>query len=172
MIVWQKFTGRARQAVAEAQDRAKQWGDPVIEPAHLLLAIANNPESVGAQLLVEMGVNLDELTEDLLRRMPPQIGLISAPVDLSPNAQKVVDLCYEEARKLKDEFVGTEHLLLGIVRLDDGPTGATLRHFKVSLVLARAAVSDLREAEKLPTPPMEHSGLLGRISDFFRRLLN
>ena len=140
-----------------------------MEPAHLLLAIADNPECVGAQVLIEMGISLEALSGAVQSRMPPRTGLLSAPMALSSSAQRVIDLCYEEARRLDDKFVGTEHLLLGIVRLDDGPAGGALRQYNVSLALVRAAVANRHESEALLAASPPPTPLLARIAEFIRR---
>lgn len=170
--MWQSFTDRARRAVADAQDRAKDWGDPFVEPAHLLLAVACNPECVGAQVLLEMGVSLEELADSVIKRLPARTGYMSTPNTLSDAAQKVVDLCYDEARRLGDSFVGTEHILLGIIRLDDGPAGYALREANISLVLARAAVTDLHEGQRETRPELEPEPFFVRVVAFFRRMLH
>ena len=170
--MWQKFTDRARRAVADAQDRAKEWGDAFVEPAHLLLAVAGNPDCVGAKVLLEMGISLEGLADDVIKRMPARTGYMSTPDTLSDAAQKVVDLCYDEARRLGDSFVGTEHILLGIVRLDDGPAGYALRESNISLVLARAAVADLHEGQRETKVDLEAEPFFVRMVAFFRRILH
>lgn len=127
---------------------------------------------MGAQVLLGMGISLEEVAKATETRMPPRTGLRSIPSSLSDASQKVIDLCYEEARRLDDDFVGTEHLLLGIIRLDDGATGNVLRQLNVSLALTRAAVAGLHESEeeaesREPVP----QNLLGKIKMIVMRLI-
>jgi ATP-dependent Clp protease ATP-binding subunit ClpC len=137
-----------------------------------LLAITGNPECIGAQVLVEMGISLEGLADEVIHRLPSRTGYMATPNSLSDAAQKVVDLCYDEARRLGDSYVGTEHLLLGIIRLDDGPTGYALRACNVSLVLARAAIADLHEGQRDVKVELESEPFFVRVVAFFRRILH
>jgi ATP-dependent Clp protease ATP-binding subunit ClpB len=111
-----KYTEKAQEAVMAAQQIAEQMNHAQIEPEHLLLALVDQQEGVVPELLRKLGVDPKPfgaaLREDLSRQ--PQAYGGSQP-SLSPRLRKATDAAQAEAGRLKDEFVSTEHLLLGIV---------------------------------------------------------
>jgi ATP-dependent Clp protease ATP-binding subunit ClpB len=111
-----KFTEKAQEAVLTAQTLAEQMNHAQMEPEHLLLALVEQPEGIVPELLKKMGADpkgFAAALRDELSRTPQAYGG-SAP-SMSPRFRKVTDDAQNEASRLKDEFVSTEHLLLGIV---------------------------------------------------------
>jgi len=111
-----KFTEKAQEATLNAQSLAEQLNHAQIEPEHLLLALVEQPEGIAPEILTRMGVEPRPFAASLrdeLSRLPHAYGG-SSPT-LSPRLKKVTDEAQAEATRLKDEFVSTEHLLLGIV---------------------------------------------------------
>ena len=110
-----KFTEKAQEAVLTAQSLAEQMSHAQIEPEHLLLGLVEQPEGIVPELLKKMGADpkvFASALRDELSRLPQAYGG-SAP-SMSPRFRKVTDEAQAEAARLKDEFVSTEHLLLGI----------------------------------------------------------
>src|SRR5215218_4028144 len=111
-----KYTEKAQEAVISAQHLAEHMNHAQIEPEHLLLALVDQPEGIVPELLRKMGADPKPfsaaLREDLSRQ--PQAYGGSQP-SLSARLRKATDLAQNEAARLKDEFVSTEHLLLGVV---------------------------------------------------------
>jgi ATP-dependent Clp protease ATP-binding subunit ClpB len=118
-----KYTEKAQEAVLAAQQLAEEMNQAQIEPEHFLLALVEQKEGIVPELLRKMGVDpkpfAAALREDL-SRMPQAYG--GSQPTLSPRLRKVTEMAQQEATRLKDEFVSTEHLLLGIV----GETGKTI----------------------------------------------
>ncbi|MCC7345436.1 MAG: type VI secretion system ATPase TssH, partial [Deltaproteobacteria bacterium] len=120
-----KFTLKAQEAVLEAQHRAAEHGNQQVEPDHLLLALVDQDEGLVKPILQRLGVHLGPFREALLKdieKFPKVSG--SSGEYLSQNLKKILESAHQEATKLKDEFVSTEHLLLAIV---DTPGGSAQR---------------------------------------------
>ncbi len=114
-----KLTTKAQALVAEAQARAASAGNPEIMPLHLLSAMLDETDGITRPLLVKMhadATKLKELVASELQRVPAVSG--GRQPGISPTLQKTFDAAADAASKLKDEFVSTEHLLLGISRTD------------------------------------------------------
>src|SRR5437870_1475746 len=115
-----KFTEKAQEAVLTAQTLAEQLSHAQIEPEHLLLALVEQPDGIVPELLKKMGTDPKPFAAGVreeLSRMPQAYG--GSTPSMSPRFRKVTDDAQNEATRLKDEFVSTEHLLLGIA----GETG-------------------------------------------------
>ena len=110
-----KYTEKAQESVVGSQQLAEQSGHPLIEPEHLLVALAEQHEGIVPEVLRKMSVDPGELaraTRELLKKSPQAHG--GAQPGLSPRFKIVTDSAEAEAARLKDEYVSTEHLLIGI----------------------------------------------------------
>src|SRR5437588_2708651 len=119
-----KHTVKAQAALQEAQQIAHRYSHQEIDGEHLLLALAQQSDSLIPELLQKLGVTAPKLKADLekdLQRRHQVRGASSADVFLSPSLKKCLDAAASHAEKLKDEYVGTEHLLLGLIS-EAGPT--------------------------------------------------
>jgi ATP-dependent Clp protease ATP-binding subunit ClpC len=128
--VFERFTERARQVVVLAQDEARELRHNYIGTEHLLLGVLREEEGVGARVLQRLGVTVDEARAQLERIIgrgdePPASGQIP----FTPRAKKVLELALKEALALGHKFIGTEHILLGIARVDDGVAASILSSF-------------------------------------------
>jgi ATP-dependent Clp protease ATP-binding subunit ClpC len=128
--VFERFTERARQVVVLAQDEARELRHNYIGTEHLLLGVVREEEGVGARVLQRLGVTLDETRAQLVRIIgrgdePPASGQIP----FTPRAKKVLELALKEALALGHKYIGTEHILLGIARVDDGVAASILSSF-------------------------------------------
>jgi ATP-dependent Clp protease ATP-binding subunit ClpB len=127
-IRWEKLTVKSQQAVQQAQTRAAEFGNPEILPVHLLLALIEDREGVIPAVLEKIGVPTERLESDLhtIEEKLPRVAGESAQPGLSQALNKVVDQAFREAQNFKDEYVSTEHLLLGAAHLKGDPAGAAL----------------------------------------------
>ncbi|HWT64996.1 MAG TPA: ATP-dependent chaperone ClpB [Terracidiphilus sp.] len=127
-IRWEKLTVKSQQAVQQAQTRAADFGNPEILPVHLLLALVEDREGVIPAVLEKIGVPTERLESDLhtIEEKLPRVAGESAQPGLSLALNKVVDQAFREAQNFKDEYVSTEHLLLGAAHLKSDPAGAAL----------------------------------------------
>ena len=118
-IRWDKLTVKSQQAVQQPQQRAGSLGNPELLPVHLLLALVEDREGVIPAVLEKIGVPTERLELDLhqLEEKLPRVGGAAAEPGIGQALNKVMDQAFREAQNFKDEYVSTEHLLLGIAHL-------------------------------------------------------
>jgi ATP-dependent Clp protease ATP-binding subunit ClpB len=118
-INWDKFTLKSQQAVQQAQARAAEFGNPELQPVHLLLALIEDREGVIPAVLEKIGVPNERLEHDLhqIEEKLPRVSGASAQPNASANLNRALEQAFREAANFKDEYVSTEHLLLGIAQL-------------------------------------------------------
>ena len=130
-IRWDKFTVKSQQAMQQAQSHAAELGNPELEPVHLLLALIEDREGVIPAVLEKIGVPIERLESDLHQieeKLPRVAGAATQP-GLSQTLNKALEQAFREAANFKDEYVSTEHLLLGIAHLKgDAARGALVAH--------------------------------------------
>jgi ATP-dependent Clp protease ATP-binding subunit ClpC len=120
-VVFERFTDRARRVVVLAQDEARMLNHGHIGTEHLLLGLLSEGDGVAARALQALGVSL----ESVRRRIDPGSAEPDAHIPFTPRAKKVLELSLREALQLGHDHIGTEHILLGLVREGEG-TGARL----------------------------------------------
>ena len=158
MELWQRFTSRARRAVLLAHGEASRTRAQLISTEHLLLGLLRTGEGTAYETLDRLGVDIDRLRADLERQM--EIGVAeeaSSEISFNPDAQHALQLAYAEARQMNDQHIGTEHILLGLLRLGKGPAYRLLRHHGVELTAIRAGVAELASARTEPREPQGKS---------------
>jgi len=118
-IRWDKFTVKSQQAIQQAQARTAEFGNPELQPVHLLLALLEDREGVIPAVLEKIGVPIERLEHDLhgVEEKLPRVSGAAAQPGLGPALNKALDQAFREAANFKDEYVSTEHLLLGISNL-------------------------------------------------------
>jgi len=116
-----RFTPRARSVVVGAQNNAHAAGNDEIQPAHILLALFSDPDSLAARLLAGAGV--DAATAAEVVTLPERSAEMPALIPFSGAARKVLDLTFREALRLGHNYIGTEHILLALLETEaeDGP---------------------------------------------------
>ena len=141
--MFERFTDRARRVVVLAQEEARMLEHNYIGTEHILLGLLHEGEGVAAQALEKLGVPLD----DARARVEKIIGRgESAPVShipFTPRAKKVLELSLRESQSLGHNYIGTEHLLLGLVREGEGVAAKVLEIMGVELNGVRQAVVGL-----------------------------
>jgi ATP-dependent Clp protease ATP-binding subunit ClpC len=159
-----KFTDRARKVLTLAQDEAQRFNHNYIGTEHLLLGLVREGEGVAARVLENMNVELAKVrtaVEFIIGRGDrPVVG----EVGLTPRAKRVIELAIDEARRLGHNYIGTEHLLLGLVREGEGIAAGVLESLGVNLdkvrhevirVLSQSSSSgpttETKRASKTPT---------------------
>src|ERR1700677_4307981 len=122
-INWDKFTLKSQQAIQQAQTRAAGFGNPEVQPVHLLLALVEDREGVIPSVLEKIGVPTERLEHDLHQieeKLPRVAGAASQP-GLAQALNKALEQAFREAANFKDEYVSTEHLLLGVAHGKNEP---------------------------------------------------
>ncbi len=131
--MWQRFTENARKVVFFAQEEAGMLGENYVSTEHLLLGIVRVPESIGAQMLEGLGIKLEVVRASVKAFVRQGKGRTGQNMQLTPRAKRVIDLAYDEARQLRHNYIGAEHLLLGLRREEDGVAARVLIGLGVTL---------------------------------------
>jgi ATP-dependent Clp protease ATP-binding subunit ClpA len=145
--MWQRFTERARRVVYFAQEEAARLGESFVSTEHLLLGLVREKDSAVCRLLDKMGVSLSGLRSEIERQVPHGEGRLSHDMALTPRAKRVMDLAYDEARQLNSNYIGTEHLLLALIREGEGLAGRVLDRIGVDLARTRSQVKEMQETD-------------------------
>jgi len=143
--MWQRFTERARKVVFFAQEEAGRLGENYVSTEHLLLGLVRENDSVAARILDRIGVSLGRIRSEIERQVAHGDGRLGQDMQLTPRAKRVIDLAYDEARQLNNNYIGTEHLLLGLIREGEGVAGRVLSKLGVDLERTRREVMHLQE---------------------------
>src|SRR5215218_6280122 len=115
-----RFTLRARNVVMAAQNEARAAGNSTIAPAHLALGLLADPDSLAGRVLTGLEVSLDALRAAATAALPEAGGEPREIIPFDPQAQQVLEQTFREALGLGHNYVGTEHILLSLVALEDG----------------------------------------------------
>ncbi len=150
--MWQRFTERARRAIFYAQEEAVLLGLSQVSTEHLLLALIRDPDCTAVRILQHLKIS-PEAIRQAIRQCAPR-GTESSPRDMSltPRGKRVIDLAYEEARQLNNNYIGTEHLLLGLIREEGGLARQILTQFGLELEKVREIVKQLYDESPRPAP--------------------
>lgn len=137
-----RFTERAQKVLALSQEEAVRLGHNNIGTEHVLLGLVREGEGIAAKALQSLGLEIPKIQEEVEKL----IGVGEQPmqtIHYTPRAKKVVELSQDEARKLGHSYVGTEHILLGLIREGEGVAARVLNNLGVSLNKARQQVLQL-----------------------------
>ena len=127
-----RFTQRARRVLAFAQEEAERLNHSYIGTEHLLLGLLREETGVAGKVLRDLNVSSERVTELVERITGPGRRTPFSKIDLTPRTKRVIELAVEEARRLGQHYIGTEHLLLGLIRQGDGVAIDILRQLSVS----------------------------------------
>ncbi|MCD7898128.1 MAG: ATP-dependent Clp protease ATP-binding subunit, partial [Planctomycetaceae bacterium] len=167
----EKFTDRARKVINLARQEAERLGHEFIGTEHILLGLVKEGSGVAANVLENLGVDMEKIRLEVEKYVSSPGETISASSSLpfTPKAKKVLELAMEEARNLEHNYIGTEHLLLGILREHDGMAAQVLLNLGVKLEDVRAELMELLGADvnqdaqpgshhqgEAPAQPAEH----------------
>jgi hypothetical protein len=115
-----RFTPRARNVVMSAQNEARAAGNAEIGPAHLILGLLSEPDGVAARAIHAQGVLPDTIRRTVAAALPAAAGEVPALIPFDGQAKKALELTFREALRLGHDYVGTEHILLALLELEDG----------------------------------------------------
>ncbi|MGN6699299.1 MAG: ATP-dependent Clp protease ATP-binding subunit, partial [Thermomicrobiales bacterium] len=135
-----KFTERARRVLTLAQEEAQRFNHNYIGTEHLLLGLVREGDGIAARVLNNLGVQLPKVRSAVEFIIGRGETMIMGEIGLTPRAKKVIELAVDEARRLNHHYIGTEHLLLGLVREGEGIAAGVLESLGVSLEKLRAQV--------------------------------
>lgn len=135
-----RFTERAQKVLYLAQDEARRLGHPAVGTEHLLLGLLREGEGIAARSLQALGVDLDKVRKEVEKIVAPGELRPGEEVGLTPRAKKVLELAHEEGRRQGVSYVGTEHILLGLIREGEGVAARVLIAQGLSLDKVRRQV--------------------------------
>ncbi len=140
---FEKFSERARRVLTIAQEEARNLNHSYIGTEHILLGLAREEDGVAAKILTNLGVSLGKVrsaVEFIIGRgEKPSTG----ETGLTPRAKKVIEMAIDEARQLGHNYIGTEHLLLGLLREGEGVAASVLDSFGITIERARAEATSI-----------------------------
>jgi hypothetical protein len=140
MEMFERFTDRARKVTVDAQAEARRLGHGHIGTEHLLLGLLGEPGSVGTRALVALGLSLDGLRAEVERAAGRGEGSPTGHIAFTSRAKKVLELSLREALGLGHNYIGTEHILLGLIREEEGIAARVLAGHDADLDRVRQEV--------------------------------
>ena len=148
--MFERFTNRARHVVVLAQEEARRLHHNYIGTEHVLLGLLGEPGGLAFQALERFGMSLDSTREEVKAIVGIGKAEHSGHIPFTPRAKKILELALREALQLHHNYIGTEHILLGVIREGDGVGAQVLKQHSADLTPIRMAVLDL-----LSTVPTE-----------------
>jgi ATP-dependent Clp protease ATP-binding subunit ClpC len=146
--MFEKFTDKARLVIVRAQEESRALRYTYVGTEHILLALMHG-RGTAVHVLTDQGITEDRVRDQL--GLTVQAGLVppTGHIPFTPQAKKTLELSLREALQLGDSHIGTEHLLLGLIRQDEGPAARALRELGANLDTARAEI--IRLHPEMPT---------------------
>ena len=163
-----RFTKRARHVLVLAQEEAQRFQQSSIGTEHLLLGLLREGEGVAAQVLSNLGIEVDQVRHAVEAIIGRGERLVLGEMALTPRTKKVFEFAVDEAHRLNHRFIGTEHLLLGLIREGEGIAADVLKGFGLQLEQVRTETLRVlrqhqqgqEEAPTIPPVPSEATTLL------------
>src|SRR5487761_756176 len=137
--MFERFTNRARHVVVLSQEEARLLSHNYIGTEHILLGLLGEPESIAGQVLTSFGITRDDVRVEVEELIGMGKSQPSGHIPFTPRAKKVLELSLREALSIKHNYIGTEHILLGVIREGEG-VGAQVLSAHAGLAQIRAAV--------------------------------
>ena len=174
--MFERFTERARRVVVLAQEEARLLNHDYIGTEHILLGLLHEGEGVGAKALHELGVSLEAVREEVESIVGQGQAEAVGQLGFTPRAKRVMELSLREALELHHNYIGTEHLLLGLAREGEGVATQVLERLGVGAGRLREAVlsllGDRRPGEEAEgEPPRERGTLIAAVRAAVRQEL-
>jgi ATP-dependent Clp protease ATP-binding subunit ClpA len=149
--MFERFTDRARRVVVLAQEEARMLNHNYIGTEHILLGLIHEGEGLAAKALESLGISLDAVRQQVEEIIGQGQQAPSGHIPFTPRAKKVLELSLREALQLGDNYIGTEHILLGLIREGDGVAAQVLVRLGAELNRVRQQVIQLISGEQ-PQP--------------------
>ena len=160
----ERFTQRARRVLSLAQEEADRLRHHQIGTEHLLLGLMREEGGVAGRVLRDLGLDLRRVEELVKRLSTAGERSTNSQLDLSPGTKKVLELAVDEARRMGHHYIGTEHLLLGLVRQQEGIALDVLRRLGVSPEEVRRQTSKVLQESPVQSTPKAHERAHGKSS--------
>ncbi len=160
MMRFDRFTERAQEAAQRAAEIIQRYGHNQIDTEHILLALIEQPGGVIPQILEKLNVSAAALTErlDSTLRASPKANIFgggAGQIFITPRVKRIIDLANEEANRLKDEYISTEHIFLAILTERNTPAARILESAGLTRDRVYDAIQDLRGGQRVTDPQAE-----------------
>jgi ATP-dependent Clp protease ATP-binding subunit ClpC len=161
MMRFDRFTERAQEAAQRAAEIIQRYGHNQIDTEHILLALIEQPGGVIPQILEKLNVSADALVEriDATLRASPKANIYAGggagQIFITPRVKRIIDLANEEANRLKDEYISTEHIFLAILTERNTPAARILESAGLNRDRVYDAIQDLRGGQRVTDPQAE-----------------
>jgi ATP-dependent Clp protease ATP-binding subunit ClpC len=160
MMRFDRFTERAQEAAQRSAEIIQRYGHNQIDTEHILLALIEQPQGVITQILENLNVDANALTErlDYILRTSPKANIFgggAGQIFITPRVKRIIDLANEEANRLKDEYISTEHIFLAILSERSTPAARLLEGAGVTRERVNEAVQQLRGGQRVTDPQAE-----------------
>src|SRR5512143_400868 len=160
MMRFDRFTERAQEAAQRAAEIIQRYGHNQIDTEHILLALIEQPGGVIPQILEKMNVSSDALVEriDATLRASPKANIFgggAGQIFITPRVKRIIDLANEEANRLKDEYISTEHIFLAILTERNTPASRLLETTGITRERVLDAITQLRGGQRVTDPQAE-----------------
>jgi len=160
MMRFDRFTERAQEAAQRAAEIIQRYGHNQIDTEHILLALIEQPQGMVSQILEILKVDASALVErlDYILRTSPKAGIYgsgSGQIFITPGVKRIIDQANEEASRLKDEYISTEHIFLAILNEKNTPSARLLEGAGLSRERVNDAIMQLRGGQRITDPQSE-----------------
>ena len=175
--MFERFTEKAIKVIMLAQEEARRLGHNFVGTEQILLGLIGEGTGIAAKTLKSMGVNLKDARVEVEKIIGRGSGFVAVEIPFTPRAKRVLELSWDEARQLGHNYIGTEHLLLGLIREGEGVAARVLENLGVDLNKVRSNVvkmlgdskpqtasagvggsSSSSQASKVKTPSLDEFG--------------
>ena len=136
-----RFTERAQRVMVLSQEEARRLGHSVVGTEHILLGLIAEGEDVAARALLSLGISIDQVRAEVERIIGRGEKPTEGPIGFTPRSKRVLELAFDEARRLGHTYIGTEHLLLGLIREGEGVAAQVLHNLGADLEKVRTQVT-------------------------------
>jgi hypothetical protein len=160
--MFERFTDRARRVVVLAQEEARMLNHNYIGTEHILLGLIHEGEGVAARALESLGISLEAVRQQIEEIIGQGEQAPFGHIDLTPRAKKVLELSSREALQLGHNYIGTEHILLGLIREGEGVAAQVLARLGADLSRVRQQLIQLLHGSGGKEPEPAHAGLRER----------
>ncbi len=160
MMRFDRFTERAQEAAQRAAEIIQRYGHNQIDTEHILLALIEQPQGVVSQILEILKVDSANLTErlDYILRTSPKASIFgggAGQIFITPRVKRIIDVANDEASKLKDEYISTEHIFLAILTEKNTPAARLLETSGITRERVYDAINQLRGGQRVTDPQAE-----------------
>ncbi len=160
MMRFDRFTERAQEAAQRAAEIIQRYGHNQIDTEHILLALIEQPQGVISQLLEILKVDANALAErlDYILRTSPKASIFgggAGQIFITPRVKRIIDLANEEANRMKDEYISTEHIFLAILSERNTPAARLLEGAGITRERVNDAIQQLRGGQRVSDPQAE-----------------